>query len=161
MSLDKWKKNLERYGITNRQFEKEKKEISKRFKKEASDADIIWSLFNKLILKNARDFQELHFIYGDMANFLRDGGDKGINFYNMGHQSTKMNLLYYQQNGVKKVRWVASYGDRTCKKCESLNDQIFLIDKALTETPLPLRDCKNLDDGCRCCWVPVGDFKIV
>ena len=152
MNLNKWKENLERYGITNKQFEKEKKEISKRFKKEASDGDVVWSLFHKLTLENVNDFQKLSSIYYEMAIFLNE---EGKNSYDMKCQATKMQLLDYKQNGVKKVRWVASYGERTCPGCKSLNDQIFPIDKALKEMPLPLKECKNLDNGCRCCWISI------
>ena len=155
MDVNKWKKNLERYNITPEQFEKEKRELSKRFKKEAFDGDIIWSLFNKLILKNANDFQKLSSIYYEMAIFLNE---EGKNSYDMKYQSTKMQLLDLKQNGAKKVRWVASVGTRTCKKCESLNGKNYSIEKALKEMPLPLKDCKNLEDGCRCCWVPVVEL---
>jgi len=150
MNLNKWKRNLERYDITNEQFEKEKKELSKRFKKKASDNDVVWSLFNKLILKHISNFSKLSSIYYDMALFLND---EGKNSYDMKYQSTKMQLLDFKQQGVKKVRWVSSAGVRTCEKCKSLNGKIYLIERALKNMPLPLKDCKNLENGCRCCWV--------
>ena len=84
---------------------------------------------------------------------------KGKNPYDMKYQSTKMQLLDFKQKGVKNVRWVASYGSRTCKKCESLNGHVFDIDEILKEMPLPLKDCNNLDDGCRCCWVPMTEIN--
>ena len=152
MNLNKWKKNLERYDIKNKQFEKEKKELSKRFKKEASDRDVIWSLFNKLILKYVNNFQELSSIYYDMAIFLNEEGKSS---YDMKYQSIKMRLLHYKQNDVKKVRWVASLGERTCKKCEALDGKIFTIEKALKDIPLLVKNCKNLEDGCRCTLVPI------
>jgi len=153
MNLDKWKENLRRYNITNKQFEKEKKEISKRFKKEASDGDVIWSLFNKLVSNHINDFAKLSHIYFEMALFMKE---EGKNPYDMKCQSTKMQLLDFKQRGVKKVRWVASHGSRTCKKCERLNNKIYSIEKALKEIHLPLKDCKNLEDGCRCMWVASG-----
>jgi len=136
MNLNKWKKNLERFGVTNKQFEEDKKELSKRFKKEASDGDVIWSLFNKLILKNARDFQELSSIYYEMALFLKD---EGKNSYDMKYQSTKMQLLYYKENGIEKVKWIASLGDRTCEQCASLNGRIFSIEEVLKDMLFPLK----------------------
>ncbi len=152
MEVNKWEKNLERYGITNKQFEKEKKELSKKFKKEASDSDVTWSLFNKLLIKSVSDFQKLSSIYYDMAIFLNE---EGRNSSDMKGLSAKMKLLDFKQNGIEKVRWVASAGARTCKKCESLNGKVFLMDEALEKIPLLVKDCKNLDDGCRCCWVAV------
>lgn len=155
MDVDKWKRILERYNITDEQFEKEKKEISKRFKKEVSDNDVIWGLFNKLISKYLNDFSKLSFIYYDMGMFLRD---EGKNSYKMLCQSTKMQLLDLKQKGVKKVRWIASYGDRTCKKCAKLNNKVYSIDKVLKDMPLPLKDCKN-EDGCRCCWIAIVELN--
>ena len=152
MNLNKWKRNLEGYGITNRQFVKEKKELSKKFKKEAPDNDVVWSLFNKLILKNVSDYSNLSGIYYQMAIFLNEEGKDSSEMKGL---SAKMKLLYYQQNGVTKVKWIASYSDRTCKKCESLNGKVFLMDEALEKIPLLVKDCRNLDDGCRCCWVAV------
>lgn len=155
MNLNKWMKNLERYGIVNKQFEKEKKELSKRFGKEASDKDVIWSLFNKLISKYINNFNHLSQIYYEMVLFL---DEEGRDSYDMRYQSTRMQLLDFKQKGVKEVRWLASAGERTCKKCESLNGKIYSMELALKEMPLPLKDCKNLDDGCRCCWIPLNEI---
>ena len=78
--------------------------------------------------------------------------------------ASKMALLNYKKAGFKKVRWVASYGSRTCKKCTSLNGKIYSIEKALKDMPLPLKDCKNFMNSpkygfCRCCWVPVINIQ--
>jgi len=40
------------------------------------------------------------------------------------------NRLYMKKRGVKKVRWLASYGARTCELCSSLNNRIFLLEEA-------------------------------
>jgi SPP1 gp7 family putative phage head morphogenesis protein len=94
-------------------------------------------------------------VYYEMAIFLNEEGKSSSD---MKRLSAKMKLLYFKQNGIKKVRWIASTGARTCKKCESLNGQIFLMDEALEKIPLLVKDCKNIDDGCRCCWGPVVEL---
>jgi len=73
--------------------------------------------------------------------------------------ATRKDLLRLKKEGVKKVRWIASAGPRTCKKCASLNGKIYSIEEVLKNMPLPLRDCKNLEDGCRCCWVSVVNIQ--
>jgi SPP1 gp7 family putative phage head morphogenesis protein len=32
---------------------------------------------------------------------------------------------YYADNGVTKVKWIASVGTRTCPECESLNGNVY------------------------------------
>lgn len=57
---------------------------------------------------------------------------------------------YYKQNGVEKVSWIASIGDRTCELCEERNGQIYNIGEEL-EIPLhPL---------CRCTYAPVIELQ--
>ena len=53
---------------------------------------------------------------------------------------------YYKENNIKKIRWVASFGERTCPICEELNDQIFDIGNE------PVMPAHTL---CRCMYAPV------
>ena len=64
-----WLKNLENYGIKDRDFISEKRELSKKFGKEAQATDVIWGIFNELLLKT-KDLHSLKMIYHDMALFL-------------------------------------------------------------------------------------------
>lgn len=57
---------------------------------------------------------------------------------------------YYKENGISKVRWLASFGDRTCPDCEALNGEIFDIGQ---EEEMPLHPM------CRCAYVPVVEVK--
>ena len=67
--------------------------------------------------------------------------------------SESLNLSYFEEiefyktKGYKKVRWISSAGERTCKKCEKLNGQIFDINK------VPKRAHK----GCRCAMLPIKE----
>ena len=55
----------------------------------------------------------------------------------------------YKENNINKIRWVASYGERTCPICEELNNQIFDINKV---PPLPAHVM------CRCTVAPVVEL---
>jgi len=57
---------------------------------------------------------------------------------------------YYKDNGVDKVTWVASFGDRTCPDCESLDGNIFEIG---TQPEIPLHPL------CRCTLTPFVELK--
>jgi SPP1 gp7 family putative phage head morphogenesis protein len=57
---------------------------------------------------------------------------------------------YFKENNITNVRWVSSYGDRTCPDCEALNNQIFSIESC---PEIPLHSL------CRCTTVPVTEVK--
>jgi len=57
---------------------------------------------------------------------------------------------YYEEQGITKERWIASYGDRTCADCEALNNQIFEI---YNHPDLPLHT------NCRCMLIAVEGVR--
>ena len=58
-------------------------------------------------------------------------------------------VSYYKENKIKQVRWVASYGDRTCVECSGLDGQIFEIN---SYPDIPLHPM------CRCTLTPVTEL---
>jgi len=59
-------------------------------------------------------------------------------------------IEHFKKGGVKKVRFVASYGERTCPICADLNGRIFDIGK---EPTIPIHSM------CRCTYVPVTEVS--
>ena len=59
-------------------------------------------------------------------------------------------LEYYKVNDIVNVKWIASFGDRTCSDCEALDGQIFKIGE---EPTIPLHPM------CRCTYAPVVELK--
>lgn len=57
---------------------------------------------------------------------------------------------YYKVNDIANIKWIASFGDRTCSDCEALNGQIFKIGE---EPEIPLHP------NCRCTLAPMVDLK--
>ena len=57
-------------------------------------------------------------------------------------------VKYFEKEGVKKLRWIASYGSRTCPICEGLNNQIFNINNV---PDLPQHTM------CRCTLLPLQE----
>ena len=55
----------------------------------------------------------------------------------------------FKKGGVTKIRWVASYGARTCPTCDSLNGRIFDINE---HPDIPVHPM------CRCTVVPVREI---
>ena len=156
---ENWLKELSKYGILKKDYEDADKNLTKRFRKKAAINDVIWSLFNQAIINNINDPPKLSSIYFDMGRFIRIEGKNDPNLYF--EQSTKILLQQYKKSGIKKVRFIASAGDRTCKSCSKLNGKIFDIEDALNRIPVPSKDCKNLDEHgyvyCRCAIMAVNE----
>ena len=55
----------------------------------------------------------------------------------------------FKEGGVTNIRWVSSFGARTCPRCEDLNGEIFPIDD---HPSIPLHGM------CRCTLVPVTEL---
>ena len=149
-----WLKNLENFGIKDNDFINKRIELSKTFGKEAKSTDVIWGLFNELILKT-KDLNSLKMIYYEMALFLNK---EGKDCFSVLQQSAKMELMKFKQEGfVKKVR-ILTAGEDSCEACRRLENKVFTIKEALEKMPIPCKDCtrKLYDEKrgfCRCCYV--------
>lgn len=71
-----WPKILKNYGIKEKDFIVKRKTLLNKFRKEPSSYDIIWGLFNELLLKIMRtgNLYSLKSVYKDMALFLEEEG---------------------------------------------------------------------------------------
>ncbi|MBI2415792.1 MAG: hypothetical protein HYV33_03970 [Candidatus Kerfeldbacteria bacterium] len=155
MNINKHLKNLSPYGMGKKDFEIEKNELEKKFGQQPTDQDVLYSLFNKLVVQTS-DFQDLKSIYYSMALFLNEEGHDSLN---ANRSSAKMGLAALKNFGVKKVEILVNSG---CEECQKLAGQIFDIDKAMTDLPIPNQACKydlNNNDKplCRCEYLPVID----
>ena len=149
-----WLKKLEDFGIKNNDFIKKREELSERFKKEVKSTDIIWGLFNELILKT-KEPHLLKTIYYEMALFLNE---EGKDCFTILQQSVKIELMRFKQEGfIKKVQ-ILTAGKDSCKACQYLENKIFIIEEALEKMPIPCKKCThkihNSKMGfCRCCYL--------
>ncbi len=149
-----WLKNLENFGIKDNDFLNKRRELFKKFGKEAESTDVIWGLFNELILKT-KDLHSLKMIYYEMALFLNK---EGKDFFQFLQQSAKMELMKFKQEGfIKKVR-ILTAGEDSCETCRRLENMVFTIEEALEKMPIPCKECTHkLYDKergfCRCCYV--------
>ena len=145
-------KNLENFGIKNNDFINKKRKLSKKFGEEAKSADVIWGLFNELILKT-KNLHSLQVIYYDMALFLNK---EGKNCFSVLQKSAKMELMKYKQRGIKKVQILTS--GSSCEACQRLEAKVFTIEEALEKMPIPCKECTNklYDEKrgfCRCSYL--------
>ena len=123
--MKRWFDELKDFGITKKDYVISDNDLSKRFRKKAQEKDIIWSLINKALIYNINDYIKQHSIYRLMGNFIKNEEKNDPNQYFK--LSTKCLLLKYKSEGIKKVRFIASLGERTCKNCTKLNGKIFVV----------------------------------
>jgi len=153
MAVD-WLKNLQNFGIKDNDFINKRRVLSKKFGKEAKSTDVIWGLFNELILKT-KDLHSLKMIYYEMALFLNQ---EGKDCFSVLQQSAKMELMEFKQEGfIKKVR-ILTAGEDSCEACRRLENKVFTIEEALEKMPIPCNECthKLYDEKrgfCRCCYL--------
>lgn len=149
---NRWISNLQSYGITEKDYDKHESELSKRFGSKASYRDVIWKIFNELLLVK-HELQDLKMLYYQMALFLNE---EGKDFFKILQQSAIMELKHMQKEGfVKKVKILAT--PNSCEACKKLNDKIFTIDEALKTLPIPCNECSYIMDNgkkgfCRCLY---------
>lgn len=147
-------RNLEGYGISERSFKLRKNEISQQSNSEPDDVEVILSIYNDLIQKN-NDLQTLKMINYQIALYLNS---EGRNYLKIRQESSKAELLYYQNLGVEKVE-IMTVGDQACENCKKLKNKIFRVSDALEIMPVPCTDCAfqlyNENYGfCRCYYSP-------
>jgi hypothetical protein len=153
MNIEKYKKRLEHYGLNENSFQEGKSKLSKRFKHEAADNDVIWFLYNSLITNNIRNLNMLQMIYYEMSVFL---DEEGKNSFQIRQLCSKMELSRYRELGIEKVTPLPAKD--SCRECKKLQGKIFSISRALKEMPLPYKKCsRRLQNDkyafCRCCWI--------
>lgn len=74
-------------------------------------------------------------------------------------EEERARLLGYKQSGLKKARIVSVGG---CQACIKLTGKVMVIDDALKEMPIPVKDCTfnlhgKVPGWCRCRYVAYFD----
>ena len=157
--INKYTETIGRYGYKASEVEKETQELTKRFGKEASFGDAIWSLFNRSVLKIAQnapiDLIKLSYLHFDMSVFLAESGEDPISTLEEAH---KYKLKDFQQRWSKVRVSSASFG---CEHCQELNEKVFDIRTAIEQKILPNKKCTSLHfktgkyPWCTCNYVAV------
>lgn len=135
--LDKWLARLGRHDISKFDYNKKEKELQIRFGKTPTIPDVIWGLWNNLIVTPCEDLEELACIYYEAGGFLHDEGKDPFQLYQLG---LKTKLLYLKNEGWKKVILSSS---NCCSECKKLNNKVYKIEDAMEKLPIPHKTCTN------------------
>ena len=155
LGINGWLNDLSQYGITKSDFDSNKDALAKKFGKEPYPRDVIWGIFNQLILKT-NDLRTLSTIYFQMALFLNEE-NKDSSLQLKLHY--KMILLDYKNSGViDRVEICAC--DNSCPECKKDWHNRLSINEALKTIPLPNKKCTfrfndNKKPFCRCTYIPI------
>jgi tetratricopeptide (TPR) repeat protein len=147
---------LKKYGGVNlNQFYMKKGQLCEQFHKEPSDMDVIWGLFNEIILGNAKAGKiPPASLYYEMAVLATEEGGNPLaalkGYYTL-------ILRDFKNRGIRSVRIVAV---DCCDECKKNEGKVLDIDQALSERPIPNPRCNHrLNDKfhplCCCQYVPV------
>lgn len=153
-------KSSEIYGANEIEYLRIEEELKNKFGCKPNPRDIVWSYYNKLILKNTGNYQSLSSIYYSMALMLNKEKKE---FFHLLQLSKKMELLEYKRNSfVKKVRISTAGKDNACDNCLKQENKIFTINTALEKMPIPNKDCTHIlyDENrgfCRCLYIAEVD----
>lgn len=149
-------KNCEFYGANENEYLRMEDKLKNKFDFEPNPRDVVWGYYNKLILKNAGNYQNLKSLYYSMALMLNK--EKKECFHLL-QQAIKMELLEYKRSGfIKKVKISTSGKDNSCDNCLKQDSKTFTINTALEKMPIPNKDCTHTlyDENrgfCRCYYI--------
>jgi len=129
-----------------------KKVLKKGFKKGSSISDMTKEVNKKVGLKDLLKMENGEIVRkGGVPILVRRAENRGVAIVRseVTRAANEGALSHFKEGGISKIRWVASFGTRTCPQCEGLNGIIFDID---SHPDMPLHTM------CRCTFTPVTEL---
>jgi hypothetical protein len=144
-SIKMFLNELKEFGISEQDFSVRKKELFLKTGIENNDNDVIWSLFNELLVLNSNDFDIQSKIYLSMAIFLFN---EGKDFFPLLKESYRAELLSLELKSIESPLTsmaiiVTSTNEKSgaCSKCKELNGFQMTFEDALEKMPIPIKNC--------------------
>ena len=149
---NRWLREIEGLGITEKDFYSRKEIFFVKNGVEVKDGDVFWSLFNESITKT-RDLHQSKMIYYLMSLFLHE---EGRDYFATRQLSAKMELIQNQNSSLKLNAVIITAGD-SCEACKKSANKVMTIEEALEKMPIPCKECTHtISDNkrgfCRCCY---------
>lgn len=154
---NRWLREIEGLGVTEKDFYSRKEVFFNKNGFEAKDGDVFWSLFNELITKT-RDLHKSKMVYYLMSRFLHD---EGRDYFPTRQLSVKMELMQERNSSIKLKAKIIAAKD-SCEACQKLGGRIMSIEEALEKMPIPCKECThtisdNKKGFCRCMYVLIAE----
>ncbi len=136
---------LKQFGISEQDFSVRKKELFSKTGIENNDNDVIWSLFNELLVLNSNDFDIQSKIYLSMSIFLFDEGKDFFPLLKESYRAELKNLQLksYESPLNSMAIIVTSTNEKSgaCSKCKELNGLQMTFEDAIEKMPIPIKNC--------------------
>ncbi len=149
---------VESFGVSKEKFLKRKEEHFLKYGIKDNSNDVVWSLFNELLIKNANDNTLLSRIYYSMAVFIYKEGKDNFKYLQLSAKATldSFQLKCESSDLVFNIQIIVSRD--SCDNCKSMAEKIMTIEEAYL-LPVPCRDCTHTIGFCRCTYgvIPVRD----
>jgi hypothetical protein len=154
---NRWIREIEGLGITEKDFYSRKETFFVKNGFEAKDGDVFWSLFNESITKT-RDLHKSKGIYYLMSLFLHE---EGRDYFATRQLSAKMELMQERNSSIKLKAKIIAAKD-SCEVCQKLDGRIMSVEEALEKMPVPCKECTHtISDNkrgfCRCMYVLIAE----
>jgi hypothetical protein len=143
--------NLETFGVTKDEFIMRKEEHYLKYGIENNNNDVVWSLFDELLIKNANDVDKLRMIYYAMAVLLHQEGKDNFRLLQL---SAKATLDSYQHSDLALNFQIIGSKD-SCENCKKMDGKIISMEEAYL-LPVPCRECTHSIGFCRCTYGAVS-----
>ena len=162
---DRWLSELKTFGVKEDTFYTRKKELFLKSGIENNDNDVIWSLFNDLLIKNSNNDHAQSNLYLSMAIYLfREGKPFDYLLREKCKADLKrMHLESLESRFVSVVEIIASSDGHSpaCGKCQKLDGVQLTFEDALLKMPIPLKDCEITNGFHRCFYgaIPMRDSE--
>ena len=150
--------DLEKFGVTKDEFIKRKEEHYLKHGIENNNNDVVWSLFNELLIKNANDVDKLRMIYYTMAVLLQQEGKDNFNLLQLSAKATLDSLQLRNQSSNLVFNFTIMGCGNSCENCKKLNEKILTMEEAYL-LPVPCSECTHSIGFCRCTYgsLPIRD----
>lgn len=154
-------KKMDCWGITEKDYFRKEKELTKSFGREPLPGDVVWGIYGELVFKYAKNYSKLESIWYSRALFITEEG-KDPNFCLKEVSKTRLND--WKEQGVNKVQiftmGAGSIG--ACDFCIENEGKILTVKEAFTTMPIPNSNCnfkfkENHFSFCRCMYQPISD----
>lgn len=143
--------DLEKFGVTKDEFIKRKEEHYLKYGIENNNNDVVWSLFNELLIKNANKVDKLRMIYYTMAVLLHQEGKDNFKLLQLNAKAT---LDSFQLSNLEFKVQIVGCSD-SCEACKKLNGKIISMEEAYL-LPIPCRECTHRIGFCRCFYCSIS-----
>ena len=126
------------------------KTLEARFGKEPGAPDLIWGMFNQILLKLS-DPWDLSIIYRNMAKFRQSEGNKDA-YIKLMKTAMCLEVRDSAEKGWANNIVIKNIDDGlVCDECKIINGKIYPVKEALANFPLPHNKCTS--DACRCTYL--------